>query len=116
MEIPFGRTIKGIKIEDDTLIIDLVWQVFTIWDGGQDCCEHRYMNCDDDLDYYIDSTLQGVELRDGPNASGTQEDYKECQFLHIMTNKGTFVVANYNEHNGYYGGFSLVSKLERKAK
>lgn len=23
-----------------------------MFDGGQSCCENRYMNCDDDLDYF----------------------------------------------------------------
>lgn len=32
----------------------------------------------------------------------------ECQFIEIQTDKGFLVIANYNDHNGYYGGFDLA--------
>lgn len=78
-----------------------------IFDNGQSCCEHRYMHTDDDLSYFVGATLLDAELRDG---GSQEEDYqcKDCQFLVVKTSKGEFTVQNYNEHNGYYGGFAIV--------
>lgn len=96
VELKIINDVLIFKFDDDT--------VLNIKDVGQSCCESRYMNCDDDLDFYIGSTLLTVELGDS-----SEEDkdygYTEIQFLKIGTSKGTFTVANYNEHNGYYGGF-----------
>lgn len=77
-------------------------------DDGQSCCEHRYMTTDDDLPHYVGAELLGIEVADGPDA---EDEYGECheqQFLRINTSKGVLVVVTHNEHNGYYGGFSLV--------
>lgn len=78
-----------------------------IFDDGQSCCEHRYMRTDDDLSYFVGATLLDAELRDG---GSQEEEYecKDCQFLVVKTSKGEFTVQNYNEHNGYYGGFAIV--------
>ena len=77
-----------------------------IYDNGQSCCEHRYMSTDDDLTVHIDAILVSGELRDGPDKDG-EDDTLECQFLLITTSRGVFTMANYNSHNGYYGGFAL---------
>lgn len=77
-----------------------------IFDDGQSCCEHRYMRTDDDLSHFVGATLLDAELRDG---GSQEEEYecKDCQFLIVKTSKGEFTVQNYNEHNGYYGGFAI---------
>jgi hypothetical protein len=31
----------------------------------------------------------------------------------VQTTKGSFTICTHNEHNGYYGGFSLRVKLHR---
>lgn len=37
----------------------------------------------------------------------------ESQFLMIRTSLGVFTVVNYNEHNGYYGGFALRATISQ---
>lgn len=80
--------------------------ILHLTDEGQSCCEHRYAACDDDLSHFIGSALLGVEVRDGGTV---EEDYEvtESQFLIISTNLGSFTIASYNSHNGYYGGIDL---------
>lgn len=80
-----------------------------LWDGGQSCCESRYMTCDDDLPYYAGAELLQVEVKDGPTVTDDC-DVHEQQFLVVTTSKGSFTVANHNEHNGYYGGISLEAQ------
>lgn len=75
-------------------------------DWGQSCCEHRHMSTDDDLNYYLGAKFLKVEIENGPE---TKEgyDYHEQQFMRVYTDRGVFVIVNHNEHNGYYGGFSV---------
>lgn len=105
-----GKTIKEVKVADNELQFTFNDNTkIALFDDGQSCCEHRYMNCDDDLTYYVDCQLLSVEIRDG----GSKKDHyetKETQFLIVTTSLGSFTVANYNEHNGYYGGFWIAAK------
>ena len=56
----------------------------------------------------------GASVQDGPSHVYEEDDKerKDCQFLIITTSKGQFTVANYNEHNGYYGGFALIASVD----
>jgi len=72
------------------------------------------MHTDDDLPYFVGAKLVGLELRDGPTDEDKYGDPKECQFLLVKTDKGEITIANYNEHNGYYGGFWIVGKVEKE--
>ena len=62
------------------------------------------MRTDDDLGYYIGSTLTGAEISDAPSVPNEYGEEHEIQFLRISTSRGVFTVSNHNEHNGYYGG------------
>ena len=109
-----GKKIASLEIDDNELKIRFEdgTGIFLV-DSGQSCCEARYMNCDDDLSAFIGATLMGGEVKDGPDEEDQYGQAKECQFLVITTNRGPFTVANYNEHNGYYGGFWItVNKLK----
>ena len=81
----------------------------SISDEGQSCCEHRYMNVQDDISYLIGKTYLGWELSDY-----TEEDESyavhEIQFLNIKTSDYVLQVANHNQHNGYYGGFCIEER------
>lgn len=104
------KTIKVINITDETLALKFQDNSELIFkDDGQSCCENRYMNCDDDLKYYIGSNFLGYEIKDGPTKS-TESGDLECSFFVLYTSKGEFTVNNYNSHNGYYGSFNLVIK------
>jgi hypothetical protein len=75
-------------------------------DEGQDCCEHRYMTCDDDLQSFTGARFVGWEVLDAP--SRDDGDVHEVQFLHVRTDGGAIVCETHNQHNGYYGGFNVV--------
>ena len=105
-----GKQIKDLSLHDDRLHIYFEDGTgIQIYDDGQSCCEDRWMHTDDELADFAGSTFLGAELRDGPTESGDCEE-KESQFLLINTSAGTFTMVNYNEHNGYYGGFWMAVK------
>jgi len=107
-----GKTIKNINISEEELKLSFEDGSHLIfWDDGQSCCEHRYMHTDDTLDYYQGSTFNGVDVKSGPEEEDEYGDCKESEFLIVTTSKGQFTVVNYNEHNGYYGGFSILCRL-----
>lgn len=109
----YGKKIAKIMMRDhgvalymqDGTLVDLA-------DSGQ-CCEVRYATTDDREEDYSGAELLGVELADGGSDHGSDRggyghsDCHEIQFLRIHTSKGDFVVANHNEHNGYYSGFDI---------
>lgn len=69
------------------------------------------MNCDDDLSHYVGAQWVGVETRDAAQDEikrGEYDEEHECVFVEVKTTKGSFTLANHNEHNGYYGGFGLT--------
>lgn len=107
-----GKTIETVRMSDNTLSIVLVdGAVLAFSDNGQDCCEHRYMTCDDDLDGWTGAKLIAARIRRVDNAEATDnshDDVHEIQFLRIATDRGDIVVCTHNEHNGYYGGFNVV--------
>jgi hypothetical protein len=77
-----------------------------IRDDGQSCCEYRYMTCDDDLSKFRLARLLDITEKEGPT-TGDDELHEEV-FIHIETDKGSIVLCSHNEHNGYYGGFSIA--------
>ena len=80
-------------------------------DDGQSCCELRYMATDDDLAAHIGATLLDLETAEAP---GVYDEYgeHEVQFLRAKTDRGVIVCSNHNEHNGYYGGFWIIARLD----
>ena len=104
-----GKTIKTVKLEDNNLVFN-----FTDGTGLEmfdyvECSENRYMVTDDDLSEYKNSKLLDFELKTAPNVPGYGDH--EIRFLEVKTDKGVFVMANHNEHNGHYGGFLPVARL-----
>jgi len=84
-------------------------------DDGQSCCERRHMHSDDDLSYFVGADFLYATIKRGPSEEyGDEGDVRECQFLEIGTSKGAFIIANYNDHNGYYGGFDLTVDVVKK--
>lgn len=108
-----GKTITGLSLgEDDALhfVFD-DGSKFRIYDGGQSCCERRYMCTDDDLSEHIGKKLISMELKDGPDEK-YEYGVHNVQFLEVKTSGGFFTMSNHNEHNGYYGGFWI--QIERE--
>lgn len=81
-----------------------------LFDNGQSCCENRYMRTDDNLPDFEGAVLLGFELKEAPNQVDQYGEEHEIEFLDVTTSKGVFTMANHNEHNGYYGGFSIVAR------
>jgi len=77
-----------------------------LYDDGQSCCESRYMRTDDKLADFIGAQLLGAEVKDAPPIADEYGEH-EVEFLDVTTSKGVFQIASHNEHNGYYGGFSI---------
>ena len=85
-----------------------------IADRGQCCCEARYMTTDDDLGSFKGAEFRGAEVRDGPDEEESNEVH-ETAFVIVKTSLGEFTLVTHNEHNGYYGGFSLTAwKVENE--
>lgn len=107
-----GQKIESVSLEDNQLQIKLkTGKTLTIFDDGQSCCEHRYMVTDDDLSEFTNTIFKNIEIKDTQNKDGEYGEVHEIQFLEITTGKGSFVLSNHNEHNGYYGGFWIVARL-----
>lgn len=107
-----GKTIALLVIIDDKLTFGFSdASGLVLFDDGQCCCESRYMHTDDSLGDFVGAQFRGAELRDGPETQDDDGwgDVKESQFLIVHTSIGDFTVVNYNLHNGYYGGFSIVA-------
>jgi len=108
-----GKTIRNIEVKDDVLAISFEDGAAThLTDDGQDCCEKRYMVCDDNLSHFKGAKLLMAEVTDvkqhGCDDVDSNCDAHDIQFLVVTTSKGSFTVSNHNEHNGYYGGFYIV--------
>lgn len=106
-----GKIIAALSISDKELTIKFNDETgIVLFDDGQSCCEHRYMHTDDNLPDFIGAQFLGAKIQDGPTETDECGDPKESQFLIVSTSLGEFTVVNYNEHNGYYGGFWIAAK------
>ncbi len=86
-----------------------------IVDGGQSCCESRYMRTDDDVQSLVGHKLLGLYEKEGLTEEGDYDCHEIC-FLEVQTDGGFITVANHNEHNGYYGGFYMQILEDKEAK
>jgi len=110
--VSLGKEITKAVMNGDELRIGFTdGSSFILSDDGQSCCESRYMTTDDDLDFCAGATFLGIELRDGPDFEDEHGDCHETQFLYVNTSRGGFTVVTHNEHNGYYGGFSIQCEV-----
>jgi hypothetical protein len=86
-----------------------------ITDDGQSCCESRYMTTDDDIQSLVGNRLvniTGKEVSD-KTVLVKQDDWgdHETVFVEIQSSGGFITLVNHNEHNGYYGGFSMTIRV-----
>lgn len=86
-------------------------------DNGQSCCESwGYICSEDNVKPFIGTELREVKLTDTAlnqtvvEKSGYYDDEGGIQFVDFVTDAGTFQLAVYNAHNGYYGHGILVAK------
>jgi hypothetical protein len=103
------KKIAALALENDDLIFTMEdGAKAAIYDGGQSCCEERYMHTDDDLQAFVGATLISAEVRDAPDIEDDRGEVHEVAFLIVTTSLGAFTVETHNEHNGYYGGFAIM--------
>lgn len=103
-----GKTISSVALKNNKLLFEFSdGERMKIWDDGQSCCEKRYMVCDDNLANFSGAKLLGAEVQDAPPVQAEYEEH-EVQFLKVHTSIGDITASNHNEHNGYYGGFSMI--------
>lgn len=104
-----GHPITSVAVDDACVITLEGGGKLTIKDDGQSCCESRYMSCDDDLASLAGGQLVDIDMDAGGDTgeAGDWGDCHETMFVKVRTTKGDFTLVTHNEHNGYYGGFSL---------
>lgn len=105
-----GKTITDAEMDGNSLKITFDDDVLIeLSDDGQSCCEHRYMTCDDNPKDLIGSKLLSISEKEGRHLPEDEDRYgkHEIVFLEVQTDKTSIQLATHNEHNGYYGGFSL---------
>jgi hypothetical protein len=101
----------GYKVETENHVIHV------LIDNGQSCCESwGYFESEDDLQAFVGAELKEINLTDKAlnqqkfEQSGYYEDSGGIQFVDFVTDKGTFQLAVYNAHNGYYGHGIVIAK------
>lgn len=112
MEPLIGYEMAGYRIETDQHIYHVLIS------NGQCCCESwGYISSEDDLNYFIGAELFYVNLTDKALNKQRVEDSGyydgDCggiQFVDFVTDRGTFQLAVYNAHNGYYGHGIMIAK------
>lgn len=109
-----GKTISALRLgDDDALHFEFSdGTKIKFADEGQNCCESRYMRTDDDLASFVGATLLDAEVKDAPSIEDDKCGSHDVQFLEVRTDRGVFTMASHNEHNGYYGGFSIEASRE----
>jgi len=104
----YGRMIASAEATDSVLTLGFEDGTrIVVKDDGQSCCEARYMRTDDNPQDLVGHRLVALESNRSANESGEYWDAHEIAFLDVKTDAGVTVFSFHNEHNGYYGGFSL---------
>lgn len=108
--------LKGKNYKFDGYRLDLSGfiSIYLLIENGQSCCEdYGYISTNDNLQEFVGATilkielsseLQLVDLTEIKKVAGMAE-YSEfyAEFITIYTSRGSFQLAVYNAHNGYYG-------------
>lgn len=117
IEAAIGKQITGLEVDEDACVISLAsGERLRIWDDGQDCCERRYITCDDNVSGFDGARLVAIEARDvGPEQPPGDDAAHDVVFVVIETDRGAVTLCTHNEHNGYYGGFHLRAQLSPAA-
>lgn len=108
----YYQRILSAHVEADTLILELSNGTLFLTDTMQQCCEHRYMQTDDDLSILKGKYLSKIVVKDGTMRDDGRVTCIESQFLELHYHIGFVTIKSYNEHNGYYGGFDIRWKFE----
>lgn len=104
----YGKTIREASLIDNIFSLQFDDGVkITLTDEGQSCCEDRYITCDDNISDLHGDVLRTIEVSDGGSIETDYGDH-EMAIVKIASDKSSITLTTHNEHNGYYGGFSLM--------
>lgn len=108
----YGKVITGAKVHDGGLYLMFSdGTSATVYDDAQHCCEHRYITCDDDPEALVGGELLSIEEKEGGEPEADYHDMcHDTMFVEVQSSKGLVTLTTHNEHNGYYGGFSVRIK------
>ena len=91
-------------------------------DQDQCCCESfGYLSTPDDFNDFIGADLLSIKrvtVNDCVKQNDLEErmnqkfDPAQTMFINIETSNGLLQLAAYNEHNGYYGHYVIMGRLE----
>jgi len=110
-----GRFIKSASInqEKDLIILDTeTGKLFLTWEG--DCCAHCFIANVSGAEALIGATILEAENAEW---SPVKDDRDNCEVIETMgtkikTSTGYVTIESRVEHNGYYGGYIMVSDDE----
>jgi len=87
--------------------------IYLLIENGQACSEeYGYISTNDNLQEFVGATILKIELSNEielidlteiKKLSGLVKDEFYAEFITIYTSKGSFQLAVYNAHNGFYG-------------
>lgn len=106
-----GKIIRRIEVDDNQLRMTFDDCVLVLEDTMQNCCERRYMTCNDPFSNWEGLAFVGYRIENCGDISEGSYGCHDVKFLIVDTFLGSFTVANHNSHNGYYGGFSITAKV-----
>lgn len=109
-----GRRIAAIALSEDALLFtfDDGYRM-ELYDAAQSCCEYRHLSSDDDLSYYVGAVLVSADVSESEETTEEYGATHEIAFLRVTTDRGIFTVASHNEHNGYYGGITILARVPK---
>ena len=95
-------------------------KIFVGISNGQSCCEMwGYFHTLDNLQEFDGATLTDINIVDTAlNVKKLDEQIGyglnegACLFVNFETDKGTFQLTAYNEHNGYYGHQAVITSTD----
>jgi len=104
------------KVISNVALVDNVIEItfednskLRIYDNGQSCCESRYITTDDTLGEFVGARLLNIETKEAPTpVNDNSYDRHDVEFLELVSDKRPLTFTTHVEHNGYYGGFSIV--------
>lgn len=103
-----GKRLETAAMRDDAL--HLIFEdgcEIKLSDNGQDCCDTRYMTCDDDLESFRGDRFVGIEVLEAPEIEH-RGGCHEVNFVNAIFASGNKITCQtHNEHHGYYGGFRI---------
>ena len=110
----WDETFEGYKVTTDSQ------EILVLVSNSQSCCESwGYVQSEDNLDQFIGSGLLNITTTDSALNTkmidaASNLDCGDIMFVTFHTNKGSFQLAVYNSHNGYYGHTGLIESTQVK--